>query len=62
MVDIDIPLSYEEDVRKVHTVMGQISEKISALDDIERSEYKGTEKFDEFAQPIHSMYEILYPF
>lgn len=49
MVDIDIPLSYEEDVRKVHTVMGQISEKISALDGIERSEYKGTEKFDEFA-------------
>lgn len=49
MVDIDIPLSYEEDVRKVHTVMGRISEKISALEGIERSVYKGTEKFDEYA-------------
>lgn len=49
MVDIDIPLSYEEDVRKVHRVMLEISEKISALEAIERSEYKGTEKFDEWA-------------
>ena len=49
MVDIDIPLSYEEDVRKVHRVMEEISEKISGLKGVRRSEYKGTEKFDEFA-------------
>lgn len=48
-VDIDIPLSYDEDVRKVHTVMQKISEKIAAIDGIERSIYKGTESFDESA-------------
>lgn len=48
-VDIDIPLSYDEDIRKVHMVMQQISEKIVTIDGIDRCLYKGTENFDEYA-------------
>lgn len=47
MVDIDIPLSYNEDVRRVHEIMRRISSKISEVDGIDGSVYKGTERFDE---------------
>lgn len=49
MVDIDIPLSYDEDVRKVHKIMQEISQKIAAVEGIDSSIYKGTERFDDSA-------------
>ena len=49
MVDIDIPLSYNENIEKVHKIMQGISEKIAAIDGIDSSIYKGTERFEESA-------------
>lgn len=49
MVDIDLPLSYEEDTKKVHKVLSEICEKIGNAEGIERCEYKGTQAFADSA-------------
>ncbi len=49
MVDIDIPISYNEDVRYVHETFNKIVEKASHIENVEECQYKGTEKFEESA-------------
>ncbi len=48
-VDIDLPLSYEEDVKKVHTVLFGICEEIGRIDGIDSCVYKGTQSFEDSA-------------
>jgi len=45
MVDIDLPLSYDEDFRKVNVVLQAACDKIGKLEGIDRSIYKGTQEF-----------------
>ena len=45
MVDIDLPLSYDEDTKKVHALLGEVCEKIGKLEGIDNSIYKGTQEF-----------------
>ncbi len=49
MVDIDLPLSYDEDTRKVHALLGEVCEKIGKLEGIDKSIYKGTQEFSQSA-------------
>lgn len=46
-LDLDIPLSYTEDVRKVHETLKKICDDIAAQPLITSCEYKGTKKFEE---------------
>ena len=48
-MDIDLPLSYEEDYRKVNTVLKGVCEKIGKLDGIDSCTYKGTQNFADSA-------------
>ncbi|MGN1108795.1 MAG: mechanosensitive ion channel family protein, partial [Oscillospiraceae bacterium] len=48
-VDIDLPLSYKESIKKVHTVLADICEQIGKLEGIDRCIYKGTQSFDDSA-------------
>lgn len=45
MVDIDVPLSYEEDPKRVHSVLRVICARIDRLDGIDQCIYKGTQSF-----------------
>ena len=49
MVDIDIPLPYEESPRRIHAVLEDICREIESVEGIERCEYKGTQAFDDSA-------------
>ncbi|MBE5969910.1 MAG: mechanosensitive ion channel family protein [Lachnospiraceae bacterium] len=49
MVDLDIPLSYNEDVRYVHQTLGDLSKKIAELKNVYSCKYKGTERFEDSA-------------
>lgn len=49
MVDLDIPLSYEEDPRKIHEAFKEIAKEIGKIPKVEKSEYKGTQDFDSSA-------------
>lgn len=49
MVDIDVPISYNEDVRHVHEVFKEIVKKASHIENVEECVYKGTERFEESA-------------
>ena len=49
MVDIDLPLSYEEDPKKVHSVLRVICARIDRLDGIDQCIYKGTQSFESSA-------------
>ncbi len=49
LMDIDVPISYDEDVRNVHKVFTGIAEKISKLDGVATCEYKGTQSFESSA-------------
>ncbi len=49
LVDIDIPLPYEEDFRRVNEVLTGIAKKIAELPQVENCVYKGTQKFDSSA-------------
>ncbi len=46
LYDIDIPISYDEDFKRINAVMYQISKEISNVDGIEDCQYKGTQAFD----------------
>ena len=49
MLDIDIPVSYDEDIRKVHKVFTEIAEKISGIEGVTSCVYKGTQSFESSA-------------
>lgn len=49
LVDIDLPLSYEEDRRHVYEVLSGICEEIRSVKGIEDCIFKGTQSFDESA-------------
>lgn len=45
LLDIDLPLSYEEKAGKVHSLLEEICEEIRRMDGIEDCQYKGTQDF-----------------
>ena len=49
-VDIDIPLPYEESVKRIHTVLEDVCREIEAVEGIEGCEYKGTQEFEDSAE------------
>ncbi len=49
LVDIDVPLSYDEDRKTVFRVMTEIAHKISETDGVENCVFKGTQDFSESA-------------
>ncbi len=46
---MNVPLSYEEDYRKVHQVLGAVCEKIAQVEGMEDCVYKGTQDFGDSA-------------
>ena len=46
---MDIPLSYDEDVRKVHRILAEVCEQIAKIEGIHSCTYKGTQDFDDSA-------------
>ena len=49
LVDIDVPLSYEVDPQRVHSVLRVICARIDRLEGIDRCIYKGTQSFESSA-------------
>lgn len=49
MWDIDLGLSYDEDIAEIHALLGSICEQIDAVDGIDECIYKGTNAFDKSA-------------
>lgn len=49
MVNVDLPLSYDEDVKKVNKVLTDIAAQVAELPGIDRCLYKGTQAFDRSA-------------
>jgi len=47
LVDIDVPLSYEDDYKQIHSVMQTIAERIAEIPRVESCIYKGTQRFEE---------------
>lgn len=47
--DIDLPLSYDEDVDKINEVLTKTSEKIKKIQGIQDCKYLGTQNFEESA-------------
>ncbi len=45
----NIPLSYSEDVQKVHRVLGEITERIKEIEGVKSAVYKGTCEFQDSA-------------
>ena len=48
-LDIDVPLSYDEDPRKIHAVLKELTKKLNDLPMMEACLYKGTQDFQESA-------------
>lgn len=48
-VDLDLPLPYEEDCRRIHTVLQELSRQIEEIPGIMRCIYKGTQDFADSA-------------
>lgn len=46
---MNVPLSYEEDYRKVHRVLTRACERIEGVESVERCEYMGTQDFKDSA-------------
>lgn len=49
LVDIDLPLPYEEDTKKVYETLSEISKQIAELDGVEGCTFKGTQDFSDSA-------------
>ena len=49
LVDIDLPLSYEEDPKKVYRVLGEVCEQARTLEDVDDCQFKGTQNFEDSA-------------
>ncbi len=45
LVDIDLPLSYREDIRLVYQTLSAVCERIAEMEGIESCEFKGTQDF-----------------
>ena len=66
MIDINLPLPYEEESERIHQFLSEVCEEISGVDGIERCEYKGTTDFGSsailykirFYCASHDKYEI----
>ena len=46
---INIPLAYDEDTKKVHRVLGEITERIKEIEEIKTAVYKGAMEFQDSA-------------
>ena len=46
LYDIDIPISYDDDFKRINALMYSISKEISEVSGIESCQYKGTQAFD----------------
>ena len=46
---INIPLSYDEDPKKVHEVLGALTERIKEIEEVKTAVYKGTFEFQDSA-------------
>lgn len=49
MVDIDLGLSYDEDVKKVYKTLTAVCERAKKLENVEDCMFKGTQNFDDSA-------------
>lgn len=49
IVNLDIPLEYEEDPARIHKVLGAVTEQIGQIDGIYKATYKGTQEFGDSA-------------
>ena len=49
MNDVDVPLSYDEDVKKIYETLNEVCERIKKIDTVEDSMFKGTQGFDDSA-------------
>lgn len=49
MVDIDIGLSYDEDVKKIYTTMTKVCERAKDIEHVDDCMFKGTQNFDDSA-------------
>lgn len=47
MNDIDVGLSYDEDVKKVYETLTEVCERVKKLENVEDSMFKGTQSFDD---------------
>lgn len=47
LIFINVPLSYEEDSRKVHEVLTNIAADMTSIDGVTKAEYKGTQSFND---------------
>ena len=47
LLNIDIPLSYELHIEEAESVINYIIEQISAIQNVEKAEYKGVNEFDD---------------
>lgn len=56
IVNIDIPLEYEEDPTRIHKILAEISNEIGQIEGIYKATYKGTQDFGDSAV----MYRITY--
>lgn len=53
MINIDVPLPYELSKNKAEKVMDEIVEKVSAIEVVDKCEYKGVNNFGESAMKYH---------
>ncbi|MBR6874262.1 MAG: mechanosensitive ion channel family protein [Ruminococcus sp.] len=49
LYDLDIPLSYDEDFKRINKIFEEMSHEIARIDGVESCEYKGTQFFTESA-------------
>ena len=47
MNDIDVGLSYDEDVKKVYETLTEVCERVKKIDNVQASKFKGTQSFDD---------------
>ena len=47
MNDIDVGLSYDEDVKKVYKTLAEVCERVKKIENVEDSMFKGTQSFDD---------------
>lgn len=47
IINLDVPLSYKEDTRRVHTIFRSLADELAGCDGITACEYKGTQSFEE---------------
>ncbi|MBR6811174.1 mechanosensitive ion channel family protein [Candidatus Saccharibacteria bacterium] len=53
MINIDVPMPYELSKKKAEEVLGEMVEKISAIEAVEKCEYRGVNNFGDSAMKYH---------